>query len=455
MPEKQCESVRNENATTALSSRHLPLVPFERFLRKYDSPTTPMVFRVAMRLNGPLKRQLLTEAFQVAIRRQPLLTSRVIVKDEHAVWELNPVLPELQWQENELSQSEIERTPIDWIDLSKAPGLVARIWEIDNGLTILLDIHHACSDGQGARHFIGEWLGLYQQLLEGKSLQLAKMQPDQLLDRGMIRNPTPPIGLGEGLRNLYVTIRGRTIRLPERKGTESLDGRSDHLIERPLSALETASLRQRARAKKYTVNDAAVAASFLAFAKSFPDVLHPRRYLTVLHPVDLRWPSDLRSPACNRVGVSFLRRRVRDLTNPAELLDWVHSEMQYIKRRYVGAEFLRGLALAENKSGIVDLLQRWGYFIPTLQFTGLGNATRAMHYQFPTSDGTLDFGGLKLDRVSGIMQMGPFMPLSLTSCETNRRITLTLRASARYLTADQAERFLDTFVEQIVSVVPE
>ncbi|HWL09871.1 MAG TPA: hypothetical protein VNQ76_15805, partial [Planctomicrobium sp.] len=400
MPDHLNERDLLTDSATSATSRLLPLVPFERFLLKSDSPQTPMMFRVVMRFNGPVRRELLSEAFRIAIERQPLLTSCVVTTEQQTHWVSHSVLPVLQWQPQGLTQVEIEQTPIDWIDLRQFPGINARAWEMGEGLTVLLDVHHVCCDGQGARQLISEWWGLYHQLLEGGELKLVRMDPDQLADRGHYRTPTPAIGLREGLRNLYVTIRGRTIQLPKRPGTEGLDGRSDFLCEHPLSIDETTTLRQRAKRTGFTVNDAAVAASFLAFVKCFPDALHPRRYITLLHPVDLRWPSDLKTPACNRVGVSFLRRRVRDLQNAETLLNWVRSEMQYVKRRYVGAEFLRGLALTENKKGLIDTLQHWGYFVPTLQFTGLGDTTRAMHYKFPMTEGTIDFQGLKLDRIS-------------------------------------------------------
>jgi len=432
-----------------------PLVPFERFLLRSDSPRTPIVFRVLMRFEGPFQRDLLTEAFRIAIARQPLLTSRIVTANGQLAWHPDPDFPELQWQPDGASQAEIEKTPIDWLDLSRRPGMHARIWPVDDGLTILLDVHHACCDGQGARQFLGEWWGLYHQLLEGKTLELARLEPEQLAHRGVYRTPQPPVGFREGLRNLYVTIRGKTIHVPRRSGTETLDGRSDHLCEQALSVEETGRLRDRVKQAGYTVNDVAVTASFLAFAKCYPELIRSRRYITLLHPVDLRWPSDLKTPACNRVGVGFLRCPGRDLKDPRKVLGWVRSEMQYIKRRYIGAEFLRGLSLTEKKTGITDALQNWGYFVPTLQFTGLGDTTRAMQYQFPVVDGTINFHGLKLNRISGTMQLGPFMPISLTSCETNQRMTLTLRGSAGALTMDQAEQFLSTYVEQLLSVVPE
>ncbi|SFH84129.1 hypothetical protein [Planctomicrobium piriforme] len=433
----------------------LRLVPFERFLFQSDSAATPVVFRVVMRFDGPYRADLLSQAFRLAVARQPLLTSRIVATPEGHHWQSHDELPELQWRTADSPGFDPVKLPIEWIDLTKSAGINARIWPIDGGLTILLDVNHVCCDGQGARQFISEWFGLYQQLVAGGDLRITPTERTPLTDRGNYRLPTPPISTWEGLRNLYLTVRGKTIYLPRRAAHGEFDGTSDHVCELPLSAEETAALRKRLKRNGYTVNDAGLAAAFVAFTKSFPDVLHRRKKITILHPVDLRWPSDLKTPACNRVGVSFLRRTPGEIKNPAEALKSVRDQMQYVKQRYVGAEFLRGLAMTAEKPGVTDWLQRMGCFVPTMQFTCLGDTTRAMHYRFPMTEGIIDFHGLKLNRISGIMQMGPFLPLSLAACETNQRLSLTLRASASYLTAEEANRFLETFVGELVAIAPE
>ncbi len=453
-PSSQVESLRGASGADSVESVW-PLVPFEKLILKNDSPHAPMVFRVAMRFEGPVRADLLAEAFRIAVNRQPLLKSQVVTINGVRSWQSCSAAPELSWQSSDLTQTEIEKLPIEWVDLRENPGLSVRLWQVDDGLSVLLDVHHACADGQGARQLISEWWGLYSQLLDGSELKLASMEVSKLGGRGVYRHPDPPVSLREGLRNLFVTIRGKTVRLPRRADAGSIDCKSDFLGEVTLSPEITGSLRKRFREQGFTINDIAVSASFMAFVKYFPQVLKPNHFITLLHPVDLRWPSDLRMPACNRVGVCFLRRRVRDLTDMTSTLNWVRGEMLYVKQRYIGAEFLRGLAMTDKQSGATDLLTRWGYFVPTLQFTCLGDTTRTLHYRFPQKEGVIDFHGLKLTKISGIMQMGPLIPLSLAACESNQRLSLTLRGSTQFVTPTQAEEFLNVFVDQIVTSLPE
>lgn len=426
----------------------LPLTSFERSLLGHDTAETPAVFRVLMRFDGPVDRTALTQAFQTAIARQPLLLSRIAGTGMQRVWKRIGTLPVLLWQPPGLTADQISRLEVDPIDIATSCGLRARIWEIEGGITILLDFHHACCDGQGARQFIGEWFGLYEQLLKHEPLQLAPQEPERLKQRGYYRQPHEPIGLFEGLRNLYLTLKGRTVLLPLRK--ESLPGEQlSNIGERPLSIEQTSLLRSNLKANRLTLNDVGLAASITTFASRYPEVAH-RGYITVLHPIDLRWPSDLKTPACNRVGLTFIRRRIRDCRDLTGLLNSLREQMQYIKHRYVGAEFLRGLDLAEGIPGVLPTLERWGWFRPTLQFTCLGDTTRAIHYRFPLNDGVIDFHGLRLNRISGFMQLGPYVPVSIAACETNQRLTLTVRSNPRYVTADENERFADLFVEQLL-----
>lgn len=426
----------------------LPLAPIERFLHRNDAPKHPMVFRVLMRFDGPYQQDKLTAAFQMAIARQPLLTSVVVGLDKGSKWELSSAIPQLEWQAAGQDPEEIRLIPIDYLDLSKSPGVHCRIFPVDSGVIILLDIHHVCCDGQGARQLLSEWFGIYQQLLHSDQVKLATLDFLKLKERDQYRTMNPPIGTWEGLRNLYLTVRGRTVRIPERFPNSQT---SDFLCEHSLTVEETAGVRQGLKNQQFSINDVGLAATFATFTEQFPEESR-RGYMTLMHPVDLRWPSDLRTPACNRVGVSFLRRKKWECQDFPRLLDSLRDQMKYVKQRYVGAEFLRGLAAADGLPGGTKRIQSWGWFVPTVQFTCLGDTTRAMHYRFNQVDGMINFGGLQLERISGFMQLGPFLPISLAACETNQRLTLTARVSSRHFDRSQAERFLASFVDKIMQM---
>jgi hypothetical protein len=425
----------------------LPLTPIERFLLRNDTPAHPMVFRVLLRFDGPVRSEYLQTAFDLSVARQPMLTSLVQGEELGAVWNFADRLPELEWQPEGLAPEEIPHVKVDYCDLRRRPGLRCRIWPIAGGIIILIDIHHACCDGQGARQLIAEWFGIYQQLIQGESPRLPTLAYDKLKARADYRVVNPPIGTFEGLKNLYLTVRGRTTRLPEKYPdcTEA-----DYLCEYTFSAEETATLRGNLKNAGFTINDAGLAASFSALVECCPSETR-KGYITLMHPVDLRWPSDLRTPACNLVGVTFMRRKQKACLEPNRLIDTLRNEMRYIKKRYVGAEFLRGLAAADGFPGGPQRIQSWGWFVPTLQFTCLGDTTRALHYRFNQVDGVINFGGMKLDRISGFMQLGGYLPISLAACETNQKLSLTARISSKHFDRTSANDFLNVFVQKMIS----
>lgn len=425
----------------------LTLVPIERFFLRHDRAEHAMVFRVLLQFTGGAHRPHLETAFETAIQQQPLLTSLVRRQELEDVWERAETLPQLQWESSVTSTESVLRTPIPRIDLRETPGLVCRVWPVQDEeeprLMVLLDIHHACCDGQGARQFLFDWFINYDRLVRGEPQQSVVIDRARLKERGDYRTMTPPIGLWEGLRNLFCTVRGRSVHLPERK---PLQTHQEFLSEQVLSIEETSRLRIREKSGGIRLNDAGLTAAFGAFAEVFTP-LPRRQWITLLHPVDLRWPSDLKLPACNRVGVSFLRRRVSSCQDLKMLQQALRDEMNYIKRRYVGAEFLRGLAALEASPGLLNRIERGGWFTPSLQFTCLGNVTRMLPRHLVDEAGGVDVGGLKVHHIAGFMQRGPRLPISLTACETHQRLSLTARISLNVVEPGMAQRFFDRFVE--------
>ena len=436
--------------TNSVDDVILPLVPIERFFLRHDRAKHPMVFRVLLQFEGPVHRELLSTAFQWAIKRQPLLTSTVVGEGRHRSWQRSATLPQLHWQPAGASPGQILQSPIEPISLSGHPGIRGRVWTIHTeagiGLMVLLDLHHACCDGQGARQFLFEWFAAYERLARGEPLTSPPWNTVRLNERGNYRTMTPPIGTWEGLRNLYSTVRGRTARLPER--FPETPGK-ELICERVLSTAETSQLRRFTEKRRLRINDVGLSAAFAAFANTFPECAR-RNWITLLHPVDLRWPSDLRTPACNRVGVAFLRRRESACRDPQQLLRGLQEEMNYIKQRYVGAEFLRGLAAVERAPRIQDWIERRGWFGPTLQYTCLGNTTRLLPRELVQEDRSIHVAGLRLCHISGFMQRGPRLPISLTACETNHRLSLTARICLRTLDTETSLRFFDCFVEKLL-----
>ena len=237
---------------------------------------------------------------------------------------------------------------------------------------VVLDFHHACCDGQGARQFLSEWFSKYHAEVEGLECKLTSLRPARLAERGTYSQVGPGVGFWEGMRNLLLTIWGQTARISQ--GDDAEEGRT-WLEQRVLNAEQTRQVRIFFQATRFTMNDVGLAASMLAFRDVFPDQSRGR-LVTIMNPIDLRRPSNSRLPTCNRLGFVFIRRRLPTSLAVSKLLDSIDGELNYIKQRRVGEEFEKGMLAVRGIPGAMKKIDDWGWFTPTLLFTCLGDTTR-------------------------------------------------------------------------------
>ena len=379
------------------------LTAVDRLLLGQDAPAHPMVIRVRFRWDGPLDASLVGEAADRATARHPMLRA---VTDGRS------------W-----TPTDAPRPPaapagdVPFLDVGSAPGLRVS----HHGAFTDFDFHHACCDGQGARQWLVDWLVISDALARGVAPDPPRLDASRLALRGDLSHPpgVEPIGGAEGLANLRLTTRGRTARLRGRHAPR-LD-----TVELPPG--ETAAARAAVKAAGLTLNDAGVLAAFAALMECGDDPALPRLSggrLTVLNPVDLRRPADLRMPAAGKVGFAYLRRTRAECG--AGLRASVLEQLRYVKDRYAGAEFVRGFAAIEGVPGAVRLLRLLGKFVPTCQFTCLGDATRGRRLGFRRNGaGDVLVGEARLASIAGFAPPGPGVPLSLSACETATSLTLT------------------------------
>ncbi len=425
----------------------LPLTPFERYLVRDSALAASLVIRVAMNFRGECHRELLTKAYRIAASRQPMFHA-TLTKASDVKWQVSECCLDLIWKEQIASAEGLADAVVTEIDLNKEPGLRTTVTPHDQGLFVTLDVQHACCDGQGARQLLAEWWGIYDQLVRQGDYQLKELQIEPLLERGVYRRPErSSVGFWEGLWNLFLTVRGRTVRLAA-QGVAHTHRRP---LERVLSVSQTASLREALKEQGFSINDLGVAASFVAYEDVFQKRGRGTR-LTVVNPVDLRYPSDLKVAACNRVGLAYLRRAWKRSRDLKVVLKEVRGILEYVKRKYVGAEFLHGLAGLENNPKLYDWVIRNKFFTPTLQFTCLGDTTRAMRYRFQQTDGAVQVGMLFLDRISGIAPLAPGVPLSISACETSDRLSLTFHADGGFISVEEQSQFATRFMNLLMSV---
>jgi hypothetical protein len=428
----------------------LTLTPLEKFLFHCETPESPMVIRMLVRLSGTAQVDLLRDTLSRSISRHPLLTCRIARQNGQLVW-IQGTADQIDVCRVAGSIFEPECGPISTtIDLQKSAGLQARLMVMDDGIKCIIDAHHAVTDGNGLRQaIINDWLHLYHSEVYGTPNRLSKLNPTQLQDRHKFPAPANvnPVSLRDAITNFLTTVRGRTCRWPLAKRPTASKSTS-FIVEHILTGEQYEQLHERLSAWKVNLNDLVIACCMSVFSRLSPQGC-PNHRITVLNPVDLRRSSDRVLPAANRFGLAFLRRIRSDCHDPAKLLRGIHGEMKYVLSNNVGVEFIKGLSTATRIPFGLDFFHWLGWFVPSLQWTCLCDMTRSVRRLISVKDGVLSAGGLVLETITGFAPCAKNVPLSVATCEAGRTLTLTVCSSSRFLNLEETQTFATTLVSEL------
>lgn len=432
----------------------LPLMPLERFLLQCDTSRSPMIIRLVVRLSGRCRPELFVSTLQQAISRHPLLSCRLQKIRQQLCWIKGMPEPiELVHASGTVFRPECGPVSKS-MDLTKTAGLHTSILMMDDGVKVIMDAHHAVTDGNGLRQLVTEWFHRYHCAVTGAILKLPQIDNVRLQQRDRFHQPSAiaPPGRKEALRNFLVTIRGRTARWRPlvRKNVGAADGTQSYCAEVIFSDEQQSQLRERLDAWDVNLNDLVMVCCMTVFAEMAP-AGSQNHLITIMNPTDLRLPSDRTLPATNRFGTAFIRRRRLDCLVPAALLRGIRDQMNYVRSNYIGVEFVKGLAVASKIPGGIGFFRRLGLFIPSMQWTCLGDVSRGGKRLLPWKDGMPVSGDLRLETVTGFAPVADDVPVSVATAEANKRLTLTVRSSPRFLTMQQTNEFVSRIMQLLCS----
>lgn len=411
-----------------------------------------MVIQVVLRMTGECQPDLYVRTLQRSIERHPLLNCRIRKINRQWCWVSG--LPEpITITHKAGSVFESETGPRSKsIDLTTSAGLHTSIVVLDDGVKVYLDIHHAVADGNGLRQVVTDWLHLYHCEVTGTPSKLSEIDPNRLQQRHSFPLPKSmaPISRKQAMINLWATIRGRTARWARSKQTDStsLTDTHSHCVEIILTDNQGEQLRNRLAAWQVKLNELVMVCSMSVFAQLAPTG-SMNHNVSVLNPIDMRLPSDRTLPATNRFGLAFMRRPRKKCLKAAAILRGIHDEMTWVRANGIGVEFIKGLGSASKIPGGINFVRQMGLFIPSMQWTCLGDISRGAKRLVPWNNGMPTFGKLQLAASCGFAPMTDGVPVSIATCEVSKKVTVTVRSSPRFLTMDQTQAFASKIVDEL------
>ncbi|MCC6510189.1 MAG: DUF1298 domain-containing protein [Pirellulaceae bacterium] len=453
---------------------------FEELMMMQDSPAYPCVICVRLELSSRLDRDRFHLAIDRWISRHPLLGALLETRWGRDYWRLNSAESArcVRW----FTQEEPPAWPDQYyINLYQRCGLSIDVYQADAeacqevpGCVVLMQVHHALSDGLGCLQAVHDLLAIYQAVDGQTELALPKLEPHKLKQRNFFgltmskvcqllpRQLVGLAGVRQYLMRRPVPLAGYSVELKK-----SLNAESSIPIE--VSSFRcsrelTQALRYQARFERVTLNDLLTACIFDACAQYRQQqtpglgVDQEQQWLRIMVPMNLRdAQSDETQSACNIVSCVFLDRTGHQIGDRPALLKGIHDEMQLIKHNRLALLFIWSLWVRKMFSLRFKRGPRravWPGRCPTsLVFSNMGKLFDSSPYL--GSDQRLTFGDVTVERCDVLAPLAPMVGVAITVGQYAGQLTFCLRYDPRVIQPSQAHELRQLISQRIEQNVPQ
>jgi hypothetical protein len=463
-------SPRNARMLRRKATRLFPLhlAPIDAFFRTDDTLRYPMTSVIHLDFEGLMDRTAMEGALGEALERHPLLMAVIRPAKRGALcWVLDSgVQPRLDWDH---AGKALTLPDGEQIRLDVECGL--RIWVRvgDRTTRMTLQVHHACTDGTGIYRFLGDLLALYGRYTcqDEHPPTLETVDASLLRDR---RRRMANIAVNAGSwRWIQAGLQegGRVFLRNVQELAEPLGkGSSPHAMGSPLTPFpgivtqelnkdEHFALREFAAAHGAMLNDLLMAEMFRAIAhwNLTHGTRHPKPWLRIMMPFDLREQSDYMMPAANMTSYTFVDRRTKDCSDREQLLRSIRDETVHLKQDRGGTRFIDALMLADKWPGLLPRMLRLGRCISSVTLSNIGDPTKRFVATFPRKAGKLVCGNLILNDISGVPPMRDRMRATCAVFSYQRKLAFSVRCDPFTFRAEDTQEFLQTYVDGLRSYV--
>ncbi|MEM7812926.1 MAG: hypothetical protein AAF532_15730 [Planctomycetota bacterium] len=444
----------------------LPTVPFERYMLADDRPGHPMTNFLEVDLEGPVDVDRLDDLLDDLLPRHPLLTARV---EEHAGgarnWSQHGDRPRIRVTS---SGDPLFATPAEArMDLSEEPG--TRLWWRPTGGergTLVVQMHHAVSDGLGKRTFLFEWLNRYAAAGGADVPPLAAPKPEILnFRRDPPRSDFVPapfwkparrkVLLERLRREVHVAFGADPDPLPRTCTPPAQPSVEPSYRAARISPEQFVDLRRRAKASGVTVNDWLLAAQFVAMrdwavrcGETDPQTMR------ILVPISLRSPDEMPGPAMNRVTYKFVWRTTEQVDDLPALLAGITEEMQEFREERP-ANYLRWLNRLEVIPGGLAKRIDPDRCVATMCLSNVGDLAKAFSWALPAVDGRLVAGDVTVTDVRSAPPKRPHMRASNVVYGYGGGLHMVACCEGRELCRGESEDFLNLTMDTAAGMLPD
>ena len=465
---------RNALAAPASADVHLPahafplpLSEFEDYMLCDDSLSHPMVIVMLADIEGTLLEPQFRESVAAVLLQQPLLRSRVIRLDGHNAWQPTTEVPDpVSWFRTD-KQPESCFPDVQPLDVRSGQCMRVRVWFTPTHSRITLELHHSCADGIAAVQLLSQLFTEYAARTGGTtpSIPADAQAAEQLLlhrsplnsDSSTEKSRATPLRLLPG--KLARLIFRRPVQIADsaqRHGNSSAEqrppGNAQQAIRvRTLPPQVLQNLRSCAARSNAALNDVLLREIFLHLAEwnSAAGISRPRDWLRIAVPVSLRGSRNTQLPACNLVSYALVTHRVRECSEPDQLLQKIHQKTITMRSGRDGIIALRIFrALKHIPGGVRAFLSLWPC-AGTLVLANVGKVTRRCQPTLPTQGDRWIAGNITVSRVCGTPPVRPNTLAAIGITEYAGQLHISLRTDGTRLTPTDSDDFLDRFAHRL------
>lgn len=456
----------------------LRLSDFEYYMLTDDRPSHPMVFVTVVHVRGSLLELPFRQSLIELVGAHPLLGCQVRrIPGKDWCWMPLDLSVEgfakiLDW-EIVMEATATEFVPeVLALDIQKQPGIRVRVRAADNKAQVVLYLHHACCDGIGAAHLIGELFARYGQKTatsDAKRPEFEPTEPSLLLQRENYsagessaqrqkKSVRKVVGkISRLLLRAPVVLAGSTDFSASKTTAELLqkqkptDSNSHAIQSRVLPKSLHRMLRAVAAQLKVSINDLFIREMTLQIRDWNRRAGRPfgRRWIRLAIPLSMRTSMHDRMPAANVVSYALVTRREADCEDPQELLSSIHRQTSDVLFNREGIVCLKLFRVLRRIPYAMKMFLSFKTVLSTMVLANVGDVRRRFSGRFPLEKGRWIAGNVVLEQIHGVAPVRPNTRAAMSIGDYAGDLSISLRTDGLVLNAEDSLSFLNEFLQRL------